>query len=124
MIRSVEIVDPLVNRSPVPNVLGVVTPEASAAFAPAGGEDPAAAFGVPAVEDHEVPAAVANVDWVIEVGAAASAVRSVGVDPGDAPPAAARRARRQLLMDRIHARRLDRSSPIVDPRRVPTSDRR
>ena len=65
MIRSLEIVDPF--DSPVPNVLGTIPTETSAAFAPAGREDPAAALGVPSVEDHEVLAARTDVDRVVEV---------------------------------------------------------
>jgi len=47
----------------------MLSPEAAAAFAPAGREDPAAAFGVPTVEDGEMLAARADVDGMVEVAA-------------------------------------------------------
>lgn len=86
MIRSVEIVDPL--HSPISNALGAFSAETSAAFAPTGCEDATTAFGVPAVEDHEVPAAGAHVNRMVEVRAAAGAVRLVEVNPGGAATAA------------------------------------
>lgn len=48
--------------------------EASTAFAPTGREDSAAAFGVPSVEHDQVLAADADVDRMIEIGAAAGAM--------------------------------------------------
>lgn len=75
MIRSAEIVDPLGHLlSPVPNVLRVLPSEASAALAPTCGEDPAAALGVPSMEDHEMLAAPADIDRMVEIGAAAGAM--------------------------------------------------
>ena len=55
-------------------MVGVLPAKALAAFAPASREDSAAALRVPSVEDDEVLAARADVNRVIEIGAAAGAV--------------------------------------------------
>src|SRR3954451_244822 len=63
---------------PVANVICVLAPEWATAFAPAGSENSAAAFGVAAVKLDEVVAAFADVVWMrIDGRPAAFAVRRV-----------------------------------------------
>ena len=110
-----------IGKSPIANVLGVVTAKTSAAGAPAGGRDATAPIGVAAVELDEMVAAQADVHRVrIDRRPAAAAIGRVGA--GDAPGADLRHRDRTSPCARHHGQSVPRRTSIVD--RADRTDRR
>ena len=108
-------------RSPIANVLGVVTAKTSAAGAPACGRDATAPLGVAAVELDYMVAAEADVHRVRIGGRpAAAAIRRVSA--GDASRADLRHRDRTPPCATHHGQSVPRHTSIVD--RADRTDRR